>query len=145
MSGTGGFQYVYVQVYGSGPAEQWKNTGCLGYIGDDKLPTYKGISHEIRIPTKNNQDSMKSIRFLFFFVAHLDELPQAVFLVLFTGFSLGFLPTNYMTKIWVFNLFGPLESASLKINKKITKQPISKRCLSTGDSSILWKRNLNKN
>jgi len=25
------------------PSEQWKQTGCLGYIGDETLPSYKGI------------------------------------------------------------------------------------------------------
>ena len=35
------------------------NPGCLGYIGDEKLPSYIGdyfINHEIRIPSLTNQD-----------------------------------------------------------------------------------------
>ena len=48
--------------------------GCLGYIGDEQLPSYLGIISKtiIRIPIKNKQDSMESKAF-FFFVAHLGK------------------------------------------------------------------------
>ena len=37
--------------------------GRLGYIGDDKLPSYREyINHELRIPQLTNQDSMESVR-----------------------------------------------------------------------------------
>ena len=41
-----------------------KKTGWLGYIGDDKLPSYIGIirNHELKIPQWTNQDSMESVR-----------------------------------------------------------------------------------
>ena len=42
-----------------------QNPGWLGYIRDEQLPSYIGIiydyfiSHEIRIPSSTNQDSME--------------------------------------------------------------------------------------
>ena len=49
-----------------------KKTGWLGYIGDEILPNYMGISkkYDIRIPSLNNQDSMECQQ-VFFHGSHI--------------------------------------------------------------------------
>ena len=59
------------------------NPGCLGYVGDEKLPSYMGtiINHYFRIPLLSNQDSMESIRFffvVFFHGSHIRSLKLTV-------------------------------------------------------------------
>ena len=53
-----------VRMFGQLQLEQWNKgpNGCLGYIGDNQLPSYMVIISwtVTRIPSLNNQDSMNS-------------------------------------------------------------------------------------
>ena len=59
------FADLRIWVFPNSPFNHEKNPGWLGYIGDDILPSYMGISinHEIRIPSLTNEDSMESRSF----------------------------------------------------------------------------------